>query len=175
MNNATKLGTVLICIFALPFAGFGLFALATAVGQMLSGTGNSSAWLGVIFGLVFSGIGFGLLLAAIFGGRFLKRQQRAQAEHPAEPWLWRQDWAQGRVQSDTRPGMIGAWVFAVLWNLVSMPMLIFIPQQAAKKPVAYLGLLFPSLGLACWSAPFASPWPTWSSARPALKCRRFPA
>jgi hypothetical protein len=136
-----------LCLFALPFAGFGIFALATAVHQMLTGTGDSKVWLLLIFGLVFSGIGLGLLFVAIFGSKVAKRQQRAQAEHPAEPWLWREDWAQGRIKSNTRSGMISAWIFAALWNLISMPMVVFVPQQAAKNPAAYLGLIFPIVGV----------------------------
>jgi hypothetical protein len=138
---------VFLCLFALPFAGFGLFAMATAIRQMADGTGKSPVWMLFLFGLVFSAVGFGLVFAAIFGSRYLKRQQRAQAEHPAEPWLWREDWAQGRIQSNTRSGMIGAWIFAALWNAVSMPVLIFLPQEAAKKPVAYIGFVFPIAGV----------------------------
>jgi hypothetical protein len=147
VDRTSKLGAVFICLFALPFAGFGLFALSRAISQMTSGTGDSQVWLLLIFGVVFSGVGCGLMCMAIFGAKFLKRQQRAQAEHPAEPWLWREDWAQGRIKGNTRSGMIAAWVFAALWNLVSAPMLVFVPQQAAKKPIAYLGLLFPIIGV----------------------------
>ncbi|HUM04310.1 MAG TPA: hypothetical protein VLT90_02545 [Terriglobales bacterium] len=146
MDRSSKLGVVLFCLFALPFAGFGLFALVTAIGQIISGTGKSP-WLGTIFGLVFCGVGFGLIFAVIFGGRMVKQQQRAQAEHPAEPWLWREDWAQGRIQSNTRSGMIEAWIFAALWNAVSAPVLVFLPQEAAKKPVAYIALVFPVAGV----------------------------
>ena len=137
----------MLFVFGLPFASFGLIALSTAIRRMLTGTSKGPVWLGLIFGIVFSGIGLGLMFAAILGGRFLKRQQRAQAEHPAEPWLWREDWAQGRANSKTRPGMIGAWVFAALWNAVSMPVLVFVPRAAAKNPAAYVGLVFPVMGV----------------------------
>ncbi len=147
MDRSTKLGLLVLCLFALPFAGFGLFAFSMAIRQIVTGTGHSPAWLLLIFGLVFSGIGFGLIFAAFYGSQATKREQRKQAERPAEPWLWREDWAQGSIPSKTRSTMIGAWVFAVLWNLVSAPLLFFIPQQAAKKPVAYLGLLFPVVGV----------------------------
>ena len=147
MDRTSKLGAVFICLFALPFAGFGLFALSRAITQMLAGTGNSQVWLLLIFGVVFSGVGCGLMCMAICGSKFLKRQQRAQSEHPAEPWLWREDWAQGRIKGNTQSGMITAWVFAAFWNLVSAPMLVFVPQQAARKPIAYLGLLFPVVGV----------------------------
>ena len=136
-----------LCLFALPFAGFGLFAVVKAFEQMGNDSGKSPWWMLLLFGLVFSTVGFGLMFAAVFGGRFLKRQQRAQSEHPAEPWLWREDWAQGRIQSTTRSGMIGAWIFAGLWNAISAPVLFFLPQEAAKKPIAYVGLLFPLAGV----------------------------
>ena len=147
MDRTSKLGAAFIGLFALPFAGFGLFAFFTAIRQMIDGTGQPNSWLLLPFGLVFMGIGFGLLYAAIFGGRLLKKQQRAQAEHPAEPWLWREDWAQGHIPGSMRSGMVAAWVFAVVWNMVSMPILVFLPQQAAKKPIAYLGLVFPVVGV----------------------------
>jgi hypothetical protein len=147
MDRTTKLVAVFVCVFALPFAGFGLSTLAKALQQLLAGTANTSVWMMLIFGLVFSGIGIGLMFLAVFGVKFLKRQQRAQAEHPAEPWLWREDWAQGRIKGNTQSGMISAWVFAVLWNLISVPMLFFVPQQAARNPVAYLGFLFPVIGV----------------------------
>src|SRR3974390_2026999 len=53
-----KLGTVLLCLFALPFASFGVFALLTAIRQMLTGPSPTQAWVGLAFGLVFTGIGF---------------------------------------------------------------------------------------------------------------------
>ncbi len=114
---------------------------------MLNGAFQPQIWMLLIFGLVFSGVGFGLILAILYGTSLAQREQRNQAEHPAEPWLWREDWAQGRVVSKTRSNMIGAWIFAVLWNLVSMPMLFILPRQAAEKPVAYIGLIFPVVGV----------------------------
>lgn len=114
---------------------------------MVDGTAQQQTWILLPFGLVFSCVGFGLIFATLYGGRLLKRQERVQAEHPAEPWLWREDWAQGRIKGSTRSSMISAWVFTVLWNLISSPVLVYLPQQAAKKPVAYIGLIFPVAGV----------------------------
>jgi hypothetical protein len=147
LKRTTILGAVFISLFALPLAAFGLFALVAAIRKLLDGDTGPQAWFLVPFALVFCGVGFGLIYASFFGARLLKQQQRAQAEHPSEPWLWREDWAQGRIKGSTRSGMIGAWIMAVLWNLVSMPMLWFLPQAAARKPIAYLGFLFPLVGV----------------------------
>jgi len=147
MDRSSKIALLVVCLFALPFAGFGLFAFVSAVGRLWHGPVNGQTLVLLLFSLVFSGIGFGLIVATFYGSRLNGREQRKQAEHPAEPWLWRDDWAQGRVVSKTRADMIGAWVFAVLWNLVSAPVLVFVPQEAARKPLAYLAFLFPVAGV----------------------------
>lgn len=147
MDRSSKIGMAFLCLFALPFAGFGMFALLTAIRQIFDGSGGSKVWLGLLFGVLFSGIGFGLILGAFYGVKVQRRDQRRRAEHPGQPWLWRDDWAQGRTVSKIKSETIGAWVFAVVWNLVSLPVLFFVPQEAAKNPVAYIGLLFPVAGV----------------------------
>jgi hypothetical protein len=147
LNRTSKFGEVFLFIFALPFAGFGLFALVKSIQDLMGAGGPEPFWLPLIFGIAFTGVGFGLMFMVIFGSRLVKKRDRAQAEHPSEPWLWRDDWAQGRVVSNTRSSMIGAWVFALFWNVVSAPIIFFLPREAAKKPVAYIGLIFPIAGL----------------------------
>ena len=85
MDRATKLGAGFICLFALPFAGFGLFAFCIAIRHILDGAFQPQTWMLLIFGLVFSGVGFGLIFAMLYGSRLAQREQRKQAEHPAEP------------------------------------------------------------------------------------------
>lgn len=143
MERTSKFGYVFLGLFALPFAAFGLFALFTGIHQLLEGAWQPQSWFLLPFGLIFCGIGFGLIYAAIAGNRMLAKQQRVQAEHPAEPWLWRDDWAQGRISGSLRPRMIGAWVIAALSMTVSVPILFHVPRQAAETPIAYLGLIFP--------------------------------
>ncbi len=147
MDRSSKVGFVIIFLFALPFAAFGVFAFTTAIRQAATGTGTGSIWLGLLFGLVFSGVGFGLMSVPVLGTRLQQRQHQLQAEHPSEPWLWRKDWASGRIPSQTRGNMIGAWIFAALWNLVSAPILYMVPRQAVKNPAVFIGLLFPIAGI----------------------------
>lgn len=147
MDRSSKLGIAFVFVFAMPFAGFGLFALSAAARQWATGVGDKPVWLPLLFGVVFSGVGFGLMIAVLYGSRLYQRDRRRQAEHPSEPWLWREDWAQGRVFSQTRNGMIAGWLFAIFWNLVSAPLAYIVPQQAAKKPAVYIALLFPVIGV----------------------------
>lgn len=154
MNRSTKVGMLLLCLFALPFAGFGLFAFSGAMrlalaGQTNIGSGSRSFWYPLFFGVVFSAVGFGLMFVAFYGAKILQRQQRLRVEHPTEPWLWQEDWAQGRVKSKTRSNTIAGWVFAVFWNVVSMPVaFLAFPQIAKQKnPLVYIVLIFPMIGV----------------------------
>ena len=139
---------MLICLFALPFAGFGLFAISMAAHLFGARPGSQEFWFPLLFGVVFSSIGFGLMFLVLTGSKRYARQQRLQAEHPTEPWLWRADWAQGRVKSNTRTSMIGGWIFAIFWNMVSLPIaFLVVPAAIKKSPAGYVALLFPAVGV----------------------------
>jgi hypothetical protein len=149
MNVSAKLGQFVLCLFALPFVLGGLLAISQAIGMTHADDGKMPFWLLLTFGLVFSGVGFGLIFAALYGGKYAQRQQRLQVEHPTEPWLWRADWAQGRANSKTRTSMLSGWVFAIFWNAISMPIAFLVLPAAASQrgPIAYLGLIFPAVGV----------------------------
>jgi hypothetical protein len=72
-----------------------------------------------------------------------------KARNPAAPWLWRRDWAAGRVDDSTRATMWLAWVFAALWNLISVPSAVLALRSSAwrEKPAVLLVLLFPTIGV----------------------------
>ena len=150
MDKSAKIGFVVVFLFAAPFAFFGLFAFAiawrTATGVTPS---NAPLWVPIILGLVFGGVGFGLMYAAFAGRKRYSSEKRLQAEHPAEPWLWRADWAEGRVDSKARTNLIAAWVFAIFWNLISAPIAIQATSAPGKQssPVVYIVLLFPAIGV----------------------------
>lgn len=147
--NHSKLGTVVLCLFALPFALSGLFVVSQAFRMAQTDPGKTPFWFVLLFGMVFSGVGFGLMFLALFGSRHAQRQQRLEVEHPTESWLWREDWAQGRANSRTRTGMLATWVFAIFWNAISMPIAFLVLPAAAKQKgaIAYVGLVFPLVGV----------------------------
>ena len=146
-DRSSTIGVVIIFLFASPFAAFGIYAFSMAIRQLVTGEGTSPVWLPLLFGVVFSAIGFGLMSVVVFGSRRYRCDLQQQAEHPSEPWLWRKDWAAGRIPSQTRSNMISAWVMAAFWNAVSAPILFIIPQQAAKNPAVFIGALFPVAGV----------------------------
>jgi hypothetical protein len=107
-----------------------------------------------MFGLVFGGVGFGLLFGARYGGKKLAAEEKLRARHPDEPWRWRADWASGRIAGSTHTAAYVAIGFAVLWNLVSLPAAVFVPHEIASgNQIAAIALLFPliGVGLAAWA------------------------
>jgi hypothetical protein len=153
MDRSEKVGIAFLAVFSLPFSIFGLAAVFKGI-RMLAEGQSGGPWMLVLFGIVFSTIGVGLMLGAIFGPRKMQQAQRRRAENPDQPWLWRDDWTQGRANSQTKPEMIRAWIIATLWNVVSTPPLFFISQeQVQKNPASLLGLLFPlvGVGLLVWA------------------------
>jgi hypothetical protein len=136
-------------LFGLPFAAFGLWAFSQSIQLIGAPPGSQSFMYPFMFGTVFSGVGFGLMYLAVLGNRKYAHQLNIQALHPAEPWLWRDDWAAGRVKSNTKTNMVISWIFAVFWNLISGTMTAFALPDAVKQkgPHAYFMLIFPAIGI----------------------------
>jgi len=51
-----------------------------------------------------------------------------------------------RISGNTRANVKSIWLFTVLWNAVSAPVLVYIPPALARQPLAALGFLFPVVG-----------------------------
>jgi hypothetical protein len=73
-----------------------------------------------------------------------------QARHPEAPWMWRADWAAGKIEDGNRSTMIAAWAVAGFWNLVSLPAAFFGVRQVLRDQSygALFVLIFPAVGLA---------------------------
>jgi hypothetical protein len=144
--NTTSVMTCLV-LFLLPFAAVGAVTVVLAAQRAASGNWQEALFFG-LFGLTFGGVGVGGIAAALAGRRKLKAQAALEASHPDSPWLWRSDWASGRIVDSGRTTMFAAWIFAAFWNLVSFPTG-FLGVRAAiheDKPAALLALLFPLVG-----------------------------
>lgn len=87
--------------------------------------------------------------AKVSGGAWWGREERALREqHPDAPWRWKREWDTGVLSAHSKGKMIGAFAFAVLWNLVSSPVLFFVPEEVrGGNTLALVGLLFPLVGL----------------------------
>ncbi len=86
-----------------------------------------------LFGLVFGGVGFGLLIGSLKGNKKVKQASALEAQYPDEPWKWRADWATGQLESDTRTSLWASIAFATFWNLISSPILFVLNVNRKKK------------------------------------------
>jgi hypothetical protein len=95
-----------------------------------------------------------MLFGARHGGHKLAAAEILQEQFPNEPWRWRPEWASGRIPGSARTAAYVAIGFAVVWNLISAPAALFIPDEIANGNwLAAIGLLFPlvGIGLAVWA------------------------
>jgi hypothetical protein len=148
-GGAGKAVAAFFFLFGTPFAIFGLWAFSQAFQLIGAPPGGQSFWYPFMFGVIFSGIGFSFMVLAIAGSRKYAHQLNIQALHPAEPWLWRDDWAAGRVKSNAKGSMVLAWVFAAFWNLISWTVTIFALPNAIREKGAnsYFLLILPAAGI----------------------------
>lgn len=101
-----------------------------------------------LFGVIFGGVGFGLLTGMIWARKKKKLEEGARQQNPEEPWLWNVHWAEGRIPGSAGKAFGFLVVFAVFWNLVSLPLLLVVPAEIREgNHLAALGLLFPLVGL----------------------------
>jgi hypothetical protein len=151
---SATLGLGCVALFLLPFAGFGTFAGWQALQRGAQGNWREALYF-LLFAVTFGGVGFGGLALLRAGKRKLKEQDDLKAKHPNEPWLWQKDWASGRVDDASRLALWASWVFAILWNLVSIP-----AGYAGVRAALYeankaglVALLFPlvGVGLVTWA------------------------
>ncbi|MGH7515842.1 MAG: hypothetical protein ACREOC_00010 [Gemmatimonadales bacterium] len=153
----------LVC---LPFIGIGVGATVIAVSRYTAGDRPGATAL-AFFGFVFAFVGIGAFVAIVAGRRERRRREQREEGDPESPWLWREDWAAGRVRDANRSAAASRWTFALMWNLVALPAAWFGVRDAITKdkPAAALVLLFPAVGLGLIVA----------AARASMRSRKFGA
>jgi hypothetical protein len=148
MTQPSKGASIFLALFSLPFLGMGLafmFAQFTAHGNHTPLETIAS----VMFGSVFASLGGGLMYAAIGGYGHLKKQAALEEANPRSPWLWRQDWAARRADSQNKNSQITYWVLAVLCNMLILPFAVTLVPKMARSgdPQMFLLLGFSLMGI----------------------------
>lgn len=109
----------------------------------------------MLFVILFGGAGVFLVGAGIFGkmdasGNTKKNgDSAASAEYGDSPWLANKEWQTNELKSSAKTELYFAWGFAILWNLISSPILFLIREEVVEKHnyPALLGLLFTFVGI----------------------------
>ncbi|MCC6142715.1 MAG: DUF3592 domain-containing protein [Candidatus Hydrogenedentes bacterium] len=113
----------------------------------------------LVFVLAFGGVGVGLIVGGLFGARRVKQVSHLQSTHPDEPWQWRPEWAKQEIPAKGKTGMWGMIVFAVFWNVISVPIaFLAFPEMYGDHewlPMLIVSI-FPLVGLGLVAAAFYS-------------------
>ncbi len=102
-----------------------------------------------VFAAVFGSVGFGLLTFATLAYRKARGDSAVAALHPNEPWLCKQEWADGKINSSAKSFTIVLLVVALFWNAASLPAWFVFPHNVLDKEgnrLALLLLAFPAIG-----------------------------
>ncbi|MCA9114058.1 MAG: DUF3592 domain-containing protein [Planctomycetaceae bacterium] len=101
-----------------------------------------------LFGVIFGGVGFGILIGSRWAEKKRQKKLAADDEHPGEPWLAREDWAAGRVRPSGWLGIAVLGGMGLFCILLSSPAVVAIPSELEDGNRAILvALLFPLAGL----------------------------
>lgn len=102
-------------------------------------------------------LGFILLFVAVFGGMgivfmvLIFTSKTDPTDHPeaaAKPWLGQQEWASPAIRCNAKSSLWGIWIFAIIWNLISLPAALAVPGELGKgNTMMLVALLFPLVGL----------------------------
>jgi len=140
--------TIFLILFATPFAGFGLLAAVQGVRKLAAGNAHDGLPL-CLFGLVFSCVGFGLMLGAIWAQKKAKQTAALQARFAGKPWMLRADWAEGKIKSAATAQTILYLVMAVAFcGIGGLATCLALPDVWRKKDyVNLVVLMFPAAGI----------------------------
>jgi hypothetical protein len=142
---------VFLFLFALPFAGFGLFAVWGGINRARNGNVREGIFVS-LFGLVFAAIGFGLMYAAIAARKLQKAADdkwAAQTDGGEKIWLARPDWAAGKIKSSTASQWKVFLFMGLMFSGIGGIASFFALKEEIPKGNhgAWLALIFPLIGL----------------------------
>ena len=118
----------------------------------------------LVFALVFGLVGCGIIWAG------WRRQSASEPFAPVaeKPWLSQPQWAGNAIASNHKSSLWASSLFAILWLLISSPIVFLLPEELRKHNyLALIGLLFPlvGLGLLWWAIAVARDWRRWGDLR----------
>ncbi len=150
---ATWLGGIVACLFATPFAAFGLFAIWSGIKKLSAGETGQGVGIS-LFGLVFAAVGFGIMYAAVTASRrqrLAEEKWNAQTDGGKKVWLARDDWAAGKIKSSTTAQVRIIFIVALAFCSFGTAMSFFVlPGELHGGNYKALAiLLFPAIGIGC--------------------------
>ena len=99
-------------------------------------------------GSVFVVAGLALIFGALAVSGAAANSFQLRQRYPDQPWMWRRDWAANAVNDQGALGLGFFWVFAIIWNLISLPIAFVFPwREVRDTPIVIVPFLFPAIGV----------------------------
>jgi hypothetical protein len=148
VQKSSKFASGCLFVFALPFAAGGVLAAYQVVATLRDPQRVANDVVGLaVFAFLFCAAGFGMMAFAIYNLRHGDDVPEVERRYPAQPWMWRKDWADGRISDHSKAGVIGLWFFAVVWSGISVPLAWMLLRNEPEKKGAFFVLIFPLVGV----------------------------
>lgn len=97
-----------------------------------------------IFCSIFIFIGLGVIYFSLRS----KASSQTTSNEPDVDWRSRKGWAQATITSNAKTGIWFFWIFAVVWNAISLPIAFIVPTELEDENYAALvAWLFPLVGI----------------------------
>jgi hypothetical protein len=153
-RRSTGFGMGCTAVFLLPFGAVGIGAALLAARRAAQGNLHEALSL-LLFAVVFGGVAAGGWRLLLLAHRKMRTDETLQARYPNQPWMWRSDWASGRITDSNHMLLWSSWSFAIFWNLISWPSAVLAVRAAVLQgnTAAYIAILFPlaGAGLLVWA------------------------
>ena len=165
MKMSSCAGSAFFTLFGLPFLAGGLWAAVMALRTLAEPSfDGQTLFLQAIFAITFCGIGAGLIWWGRYSAAKAREIAHLKAAHPESPWMWKPEWAGGRIVGSTKATMVFTWVLAIFGNLISAP-LWFVGPREVLGDYRLIGLLFPAVGvgLLYWAVRATARWKKFGS------------
>ncbi len=153
-------------LFALPFILMGLAALVLLLYGVVTRQLNAKAAKQLLTIMVVCA-GIPLILIGWFASKRPKLTTLLKSGHPDAPWMWREDWAAGRVVTSVQRSVFFLWVSVLVFNLICLLAVVVVLRGVRYgNQAAWLALIFPAVGLAVlvFAAKTTRTWRTFGRA-----------
>lgn len=143
----TKIAFGCVFLFLTPFFIAGVAVLISGLIDLSNGSDFSDdviAKLGA--GSMFSFVASCFLALFLIGYRRASEESELKAQYPDEPWKWRQEWLEGRMQSSNIGAMIVTGLFGLTFGGAGVLILYKLDEIVEDGPLGYVSLLFPLVG-----------------------------
>jgi hypothetical protein len=137
-----------IKFFGTPLSIAAFLAAMVAITRAREGNWERAALAGSI-ALACGGAGFGAIWWVRFHARAVDPSERLRTANPGAPWMWREDWASGKVSTSARRDANRLMIIAIAWCVATFPILFIAPDRALRG-ADYFGLpslIFPLIGV----------------------------